>query len=270
MRKGILILATVVICLSLGFVPAEILGAEPDAAALAKVAQNPLATMVTLPLQANYNTGFGDYDRTFFNLNIQPVIPYPGEKLNVIVRSILPVQSVPLGEFDSVSGIGDTEMSVFLSPNSSGSVTWGLGPTVGLPTASNPELLGSGKWGAGASGIIFIMTGKWTYGALVGNSWSFAGDKDRDDYSRFLCQYFINYNFGGGWALGTVPIVTCDWYAESGEQWTVPFGLQISKVTRVGTQPVNLLVGYYHNSEHPTGGAENQTRVQINFMFPTK
>lgn len=242
----------------------------PDATALAEAAQNPLATMVTLPLQANYNTGFGEYERTYFNLNVQPVIPYPGEKWNVIVRSILPINSVPVGEFDSISGLGDTQLSFYASPNGSGSVTWGLGASFGLPTASNPEVLGTGKWGVGPSGIIFVQTGKFTYGGLMGNTWSFAGDKDRDSYNHFLLQYFINYNFGGGWALGTVPIMTADWTAESGEQWTVPFGLQISKITRIGNQPVNLLVGYYHNSEHPTGAAQNQTRVQINFMFPTK
>ena len=240
-----------------------------DAASLAKAAQNPLATMVTLPLQANYNTGYGDFDRTFYSLNVQPVIPFPGESLNIIVRTILPVNSVPLGEFDSSFGIGDAQLSAYFSPNSSGSVTWGVGPIFGLPSASNPELMGSGKWGVGPAGILFIMTGKWTMGALASNTWSFAGDKDRENYNKFLGQYFINYNFGGGWAVGTAPIVTANWDAESGEQWTVPFGLQISKVTHFGSRPVNLLVGYYHNSEHATGGAQNQTRVQINFMFPT-
>ena len=137
---------------------------ETDAAALAKKIQNPLAAMVTLPLQANYNTGFGEFDRTFFNLNVQPVVPYPGEKLNVILRSIMPINSAPMGETDSVSGLGDTHLSFLLSPAGS-EVTWGLGPIFGLPTASNPEILGSGKWGVGPTGIIFVMAGKFTTGA---------------------------------------------------------------------------------------------------------
>lgn len=241
----------------------------PDAAQLAVAAQNPLATMVTLPMQANYNTGVGEYERTMFNLNVQPVVPYPGEDWNVIVRTIMPINSIPLGETDSVFGLGDANMSFFASPNKASKVIWGLGPIIGLPTASNPELLGSGKWGAGPTGVLFIMAGKFTLGGVVSNLWSFAGDSDRDSYNRFTCQYFINYNLGGGWAVGTVPIITADWYAEDGQQWTVPWGLQISKVAHIGHQPVNLLVGYYENSEHPDGGPGAQTRVQINFMFPT-
>ena len=75
--------------------------AATDAAALAKAAQNPLATLVTLPMQANYNLGAGPYERTLFNLNVQPVIPFTGEKWNVISRTIIPINSVPQGETDS-------------------------------------------------------------------------------------------------------------------------------------------------------------------------
>ena len=83
-------------------------------------------------------------------------------------------------------------------------------------------------------------------------------------------QYFVNYNFGKGWALGTAPIVTSDWEADSGQRWTVPWGLQISKLTLLGKRPVNLLAGYYKNSQHPDLGADSQVRLQINFLFPDK
>jgi hypothetical protein len=243
--------------------------APPSAEALAKAAQNPLAALVTLPLQANYNTGAGPYGRTLFNLNVQPVVPITGDEWNLIVRTIIPVNSVPQGEIDSTFGIGDSTMQLFFSPAGGGAVTWGVGPVLGLPTASNPEALGSGKLGLGPSGVVFIQAGKWTMGGVVSNTWSVAGDDDRDDYNRFLLQYFVNFNFGGGWALGTAPIVTANWKADDGNKWTVPWGLQISKITRIGSQPVNLLLGYYANSKHPEGGADAQVRVQINFMFPT-
>jgi hypothetical protein len=243
--------------------------AQADADALAKAAQNPLATMVTLPLQANYNTGTGPYERTFFNLNVQPVVPIPGENWNVITRTIIPVNSLPQGEIDSTFGIGDSTMQLFFSPAKGGAVTWGVGPIIGLPTASNPEVLGSGKLGLGPTGVIFIMVGKWTMGAVASNTWSVAGSDDRDDYNRFLVQYFVNFNFGGGWALGTAPVVTADWKADPGNKWTIPWGLQVSKLTRIAARPVNLLLGYYTNSTHPEGAANAQVRVQINFMFPT-
>ena len=243
---------------------------EGDAATLAKAAQNPLATMVTLPLQANFNNGFGPYDRQFFNLNIQPVVPFKGKKWNVISRTIIPVNSVPVGETDSIFGIGDTNLSLFWSPAKASKFTWGVGPAFSIPTASNPEALGSGKFSIGPTGVIFFQTGKWTMGGVVSNVWSVAGSSDRNDVNMMVAQYFLNYNFGGGWALGTAPIITANWEAESGNQWTIPWGLQISKITRFGSQPVNLLLGYYINSEHPEGAADSQVRFQLNFLFPTK
>ena len=241
-----------------------------EAAALAKAAQNPLASLVTLPLQANYNLGTGPYDRTFFNLNVQPVVPIAGEKWNVITRTIIPLNSVPTGQTDSTFGVGDTTLQLLFSPAKGSSFTWGLGPVFGLPTASNPEILGSGKWGLGPAGVVFFQTGRWTMGGLVSNTWSVAGADDRDAYNRFVLQCFVNNNFGGGWAVGSVPIVTADWKAEPGQRWTIPWGLQVSKVTRIAGQPVNLLAGYYWNSTHPDGGAESQVRLQLNFMFPNK
>jgi hypothetical protein len=241
-----------------------------DEAALAKTVQNPLANLITLPFQANYNNGVGADNRTFFNLNIQPVIPYPGEKWNIISRTIIPYNSAPVGTTGSISGFGDINLSLFWSPAKPSSLTWGVGPAVTLPTASNPEALGSDKLSIGPTGVVFYGIKKWTLGIVASNVWSVAGDSTAPDVNFFFAQWFANYNFGKGWALSTAPIITCDWEAASGEQCTVPWGLQISKVTHFGARPVNLLVGYYENSEHPTGGADSQVRIQLNLMFPQK
>ena len=246
-------------------------GAQESSEDLAKAAQNPLASLVTVPFQTNYNLGVGPYERTLFNLNVQPVVPFKGEKWNVITRTIIPINSIPMGPTNSTFGVGDTTMTLFFTPaQTSGKLIWGAGPVFGLPTASNPELLGSGKWGLGPSAVVFYNTGAWTMGAVASNIWSFAGDGDRDHYSLFSAQPFINYNFGQGWAVGTAPIVTADWKAEPGNKWTVPLGLQVSKLTRIGKRPVNVVVGYYGNVEHAEGGADRQVRVQLNFMFPTQ
>jgi len=112
------------------------------------------------------------------------------------------------------------------------------------------------------------MVCKFTLGGVASNSWSVAGDDTREDVNFFLAQYFINYNLGSGWALGTAPIITGNWNAPSGEGWTVPWGLQISKVTQLGSRPTNLLIGYYYNATHPTDGAKSQFRMQVNLMYP--
>lgn len=249
---------------------AGVASAQDDASDLAKAVQNPLASLVTLPLQANYNLDAGPFDRTFFNLNIQPVVPFTGEKWNVIARTIIPVNSAPVGATGSEFGLGDTNMSLFWSPAKAGKVTWGVGPVFGLPTASNPEVLGSEKWSLGPTAVIFAQVGKWTMGAVASNQWSVAGPSDRADVNQFVGQYFFNYNFGKGWAVGTAPILLANWEAPSGEEWTIPFGLQVSKLTHFGSRPVNLLLGYYENTDHPQDAPESQVRFQVNFLFPSK
>jgi len=235
---------------------------------LAKQVQNPLASLVTLPFQVNFNQGVGEFDRTVANLNFQPVIPFPGEKWNIVARAIIPYLSLPIGETAAETGFGDLSLTLFASPADPGSVVWGVGPAFILPTASNPELLGSGKTSVGPSAVVFAGAGSFTFGGVFNQVWSILGDSDRESVSQFFLQYFLNYNFGKGWALGTAPIIICDWKAPSGEECTIPWGAQISKVLKFGSRPVNLLAGYYANSEYPEGGAENQVRVQINLLFP--
>jgi hypothetical protein len=241
---------------------------KATAADLAKKVQNPIANLVTVPFQYNYNLGVGTHDRTMTNLNIQPVIPFPGDKWNVITRTIIPVNSVPVGTTGSVFGFGDISLSMFWSPAKPASLTWGLGPALSLPTSSNPEVLGSGKLSIGPTGVAFYGVGKFTMGAVASNVWSVAGDDTREDVNFFFAQWFINYNLGSGWALGSAPIITGNWNAPSGQGWVVPWGLQISKVTHLGTRPANLLIGYYYNATRPDAGAESQLRMQVNLMYP--
>jgi hypothetical protein len=241
-----------------------------EAADLAKQVQNPLANLVTVPFQVNLNRGVGQFDRTVANVNFQPVIPFPGKKWNIIARAIIPFESIPVGQTAAETGLGDWTVTLWASPARPGSVVWGVGPAFVLPFASNPELLGSGKLSLGPSAVVFAGAGNFTFGGVANNLWSVAdvAGSDREDVNQFFLQYFVNFNFGGGWALGTAPIITCDWNAPSGDQCTIPWGLQISKVLNLGSRPANILLGHYVNSEYPTGGAESQTRVQINLLFP--
>jgi hypothetical protein len=252
---------------------------EDQAAALAKTVQNPIASLVSLPFQYNMNTNVGPYDRVQTTLNIQPVVPFKlGENSNLITRLIMPVTSIPIGENLSEFGIGDFQLAMFWSPRPKGSLTFGVGPQINLPTASNEELLGTGAVSMGPTGVLFYSTGKWTMGAVASNVWdvwdAVGRTSEAKDVNFFFAQWFLNYNFGKGLALGTAPIITCDWnYETSGDdddQCTFPLGLQISKVTFAGKQPMNLLLGYYYNVNHPINGADGQVRLQVNFMFPAK
>jgi hypothetical protein len=146
--------------------------AEQNTQDLAKASQNPIANLISLPLQNNTNFGVGPDDETQNILNIQPVWPFSiNDKLNLITRTILPVISQPgvlTGGEGRVNGLGDTTFTGFFSPKDSGDTTWGIGPVFLIPTATD-DVLGSDKWGAGASLVVLTMPGKWVVGSLFSN-----------------------------------------------------------------------------------------------------
>jgi hypothetical protein len=78
---------------------------------------------------------------------------------------------------------------------------------------------------------------------------------------------FVNYNFGGGWFVGSTPIMTASWDT-GGTKWTIPVGMQAGRLIRLGGKlPVNLLVGAYYNAVRPQFGATWQLRTQIAIIF---
>jgi len=236
---------------------------------LAKAAQNPVAKLISVPLQNNFNFGVGPNDATQYILNIQPVIPISlNEDWNLITRTVMPIinQPSPAPGVPSVFGLGDINPTFFVSPAKSGKLIWGVGPTFTLPTATD-SMLGAGKWSAGPAVVALTMQGHWVIGALANQQWSFAGWGDQE-VSAMLIQPFINYNFSHGWYLTTSPIITANWKADRGEKWVVPMGGGIGKIQRFGKLPVNLQLGAYYNIETPTDGADWQLRFQVQFMFP--
>jgi hypothetical protein len=175
---------------------------------------------------------------------------------------------VPVGTTESTSGIGDVNYSLFFSPKDSGKIIWGVGPATLLPTASNPEILGTDKWSLGPTFVLLAQPGPWTVGFLTNNLWSVAGPDERADVNSFFFQYFANFNFGKGWAVGTAPSITANFEARGGDTWTVPVGASISKVTRIGARPVSLGLQIYHNATRPEFAPENKVVFQISFLYP--
>ena len=235
---------------------------------LAKQAQNPIANMYSLPFQNNTTFGVGG-DRISNTLNVQPVVPIGlGSKVNLIVRTIIPIVSVPdfsEPEKTSVTGLGDISVSLFFAPTKAGKWIWGTGPVLDLPTSTN-EMLGFGEFNIGPSVIALQFKGKWVYGFTANNTWSVANDR----VNKLYFQYFINYNLPKAWFISWQPVITANWKAEKGEQWLVPFGANVGKIVRFGKQPVNLQGGVFYNGIKPTGAGDWQTRFQINFLFPKK
>ena len=237
---------------------------------LAKETQNPVANLISVPFQNNFNFGIGPNDATQWVLNVQPVIPITLNKdWNLITRTIMPIinQPSPAPGIPSAFGLGDINPSVFLSPANSGKLIWGVGPTMTFPTATE-SLLGNGKWEAGPALVVLTMPGHWVIGALANNQWSFAG-WGKNSVNSMLIQPFLNYNFPHGWYLTSSPIITANWLAASDDRWTVPIGGGVGKLFRLGKLPVNTQLSAYSNVVKPRqGGADWQLRFQVQFLFP--
>src|SRR5271157_3723977 len=242
---------------------------EDRTAALAKAAQNPVANLISFPLQNNTAFGIGPYERAQNVLNIQPVIPFHiSEKWNLITRTILPVVWQPNDQpTQGWFGFGDLNPTLFLSPAKPGKLIWGVGPAFVFPTAT-AEQLGQGKFSLGPSVVVLSTPGHWVMGALINNIWSVAGPHERAVVNQMLLQWFVNYNMKKGWYLSTSPIITADWRAPSGNQAVVPFGGGVGRIMKLGFQPVNILGQFYGNAVHPAGASPWGMRLQIQFLFP--
>ena len=249
--------------------PAAAESEESKTAALAKAAQNPVANLISFPLQNNTNFGIGPYERAQNVLNIQPVIPFHiTENWNLITRTILPVVWQPNDQpTQGWFGFGDLNPSLFLSPAKPGKLIWGLGPALVFPTAT-AEQLGQGKFSLGPSVVVLSTPGHWVLGALVNNVWSVAGPHERAVVNQMLLQWFVNYNMKKGWYFTTSPIITADWRAPSGNQAVVPFGGGMGRIMKLGFQPVNISGQFYGNAVHPAGASPWSMRLQVQLLFP--
>ncbi len=248
---------------------------------LRKAAQNPVASLISVPVQPLWNFGIGPADRTQNVTLIQPVIPINvSQDWNLIIRWITPIvyQPIPVAQplgpplqTTGVSGLGDMNPTFFLSPKKS-KIIWGVGPTFVLPTATNTTYLGQGKLSMGPSLVVLVQPSKFTIGFLANNYWSVAGHSNsyKPAVNQFLLQWFVNYNMKKGWYLTSAPIVTANWMAPRGNVWTTPFGGGVGRIMRLGFQPVNISAQFYGNAVRPTGASSWAMKLQIAFLFPKK
>src|SRR5262245_54097349 len=241
-----------------------------DADALARQLSNPVADLISLPIQANFDFGAGlDNEGSAITINVQPVIPISiNENWNVISRTILPIgyrDYLPLPDGDTF-GIGDITQSLFFSPKHPGAhgLIWGAGPVFLIPTASD-DMLGAGQFGIGPTAVVLTQGEPWTLGALVNHIWSIAGDDDREDVSATFLQPFATYHLSGGRSVTLNTETTYDWVSE---QWTVPINLSYSQVFRVGHQSMSFLVGAKYVVESPEAAAQWGLRATLTFLFP--
>ena len=244
---------------------------DGQAAELAKQLANPLAALISVPMQYNRDQYGGANDGAAVSrLNIQPVIPFSLNKdWNLISRTIVPLvdqRDFPAAAMNE-SGLGDITASLFFSPKSptAGGWIWGAGPVFLLPTATR-DVLGAEKWGIGPTAVALKQTGPWTVGMLTNHIWGAGGNDSRSNVSATFLQPFLAYTTRTQTTFSANTESTYDW---KNEQWQVPLNVAVAQLFRVGTQMLQVQAGARYWAEAPDNGPRGWGyRLQLTLLFP--
>jgi hypothetical protein len=236
-----------------------------NSAALAEKLQNPVADLISVQFQNNFDFGVGANNGTLYLLNFQPVIPLNvTPEWNYIVRPILPfISTSNVYGPGYVSGLGDLELETFLSPVKPGpfGIVWGLGPASILPTATQRKL-GKDVMTLGPSGVALWQRKGWTLGALATQSWRVAGP---GDYNATYAQPLISHTFKTATTIAVDSESSYDWLSED---WTISFNNTYSQVFKIGKIPVQIGLALQYYAQSPVPGQQWGFRVNITPMFP--
>ncbi len=245
---------------------------------------NPVSSIWSLSFQQN-NYYLDVPGRWQSNLQFQPVLPIAlTREWNLITRPVLQLFSStpypaigvnrqtgqPEVEIRRTTGFGDTILMEMLSPGPELVGNWllGLGPTFIFPTGST-DWTGQGKWQVGPAALVGYLSKHWILGAFVQNWTSFAGESDRPDTNQMNLQPIAAVFFGEGWSIGYSGNILADWEAPSSQMWTVPIGLGINKVLRLGKLPVKISVAGQYMPIHPDAfGQEWNIQVSLTPVIP--
>jgi hypothetical protein len=241
---------------------------EGNAQELADKLSNPVSNLISVPFQNNVDYGIGPYNGSKYTINFQPVIPIPlSTKINLITRYIIPIvdQRDITGEGTSQFGLSDATVSVFFAPaDMKNGLIWGIGPAFLIPIGTD-DFLSTRKWGAGPSVLLAKQKSGLTYGFLVNQIWSFAGDENRSDVNQMYFQPFFSKNFKSGAGLGLSSEMTFNWEGKTTSVFLIP---QVTAVTKLGKQPISLSIA----PKIPVGGPKETKpdfgiRAGLTFVF---
>ncbi len=241
-----------------------------DSEDIAKKLANPIAAMISLPIQVNYQQNLGlDDQGEKWTVNIQPVIPMElNEDWNLVTRTVIPLisQNSLFPGSGTQSGIGDIVISAWASPKAAtdNGWIWGVGAAALIPTGSD---ISAHKWGLGPTAIALKQDGPWTYGGLGNHIWSTGGnDSVVENVNSTFIQPFISYVTPQAVSISLNTESTYDW---ENEQWSIPINLQVTKVTKIGNQLISYGAGVTYWAESPDNGPEGWgARAIVTFIFP--
>ena len=262
--------ASVALAICACLAPLVLCAQEPSQTDLRKLARNPFADVIKLPLVPDIYFDTGPYHRTAGDVQIQPLIPFQISKKWLLVPRLVatavnygpPSTQVGSGKL----GTGDTVFTLFFTPAHVGRLIWGVGPALLIPTATD-IVLGAGKWGLGPSFVVLSQP-KWgSTGILLQNVWSLPGSIKRGPVDQMQLQPMFSYNLAHDWYLTTSPTIAADWTQVFGQRWLVPIGGGAGRTFKLGRQPVDANLTLYRNVIRPEYQAKWQLSVQITLLI---
>ena len=249
---------------------------ELSANELAKEINNPVTSLWQLQFQfnnfklesSNSSPVSGEWVN---NLYFQPVLPVSLTKdLNLITRPVITLyQSVPRPTATGIkrtTTFGDTVLAQVLSPANTEPWIVAAGPTWIFPTAGSDS--GQGKWQVGPAIGGGYITNKFMIAAFAQQWWSFAGDADRKATSQINILPLIYAFWGEGWSVGYSGNIVGNWKAPGRDVWTVPVGLSIGKVIKLGMLPVQIQIAGQYVAHRPEFGPEWNVQLEITPVIP--
>jgi hypothetical protein len=242
-------------------------GAGDSAHALAVEDLNPLTRMYVMRFEDNVQFGFGPDNEPLNFFRIQPLFPIDlGARWTLLTRVLLPLAHAPWPE--TVDGLGDVNLTSFVTPARAERFVWGVGPSLVLPTGSHDQIT-SNKWSAGPAMAAVYNSRRWQVGLVVQNLWSFAGDGSRPEVNVMAMRPAISYHLDNGWYLSTSPSILADWAADDDRnRWLLPVGGGVGKILVIGGQRISALVEAYQHVLSPEIGPDWQLRLQVSLLYP--
>jgi hypothetical protein len=248
--------------------PLQAMAQDAQGSNLAQQLANPVANLISVPFQSNLDVGGGRGDALRYTLNFQPVVPFSlSEDWNLITRTIVPLSHAERVFADHRTGLGDVLQSFFFSPSrpSASGITWGAGPVILYPTATERGL-GSRQWGGGPTGVVLQQNGRWLYGVLGNHVWGFGGEgPERPSVNATFLQPFLAHTFPTQTTLSLNLESSYDW---ARRQWTVPVNLGANQLVNISGQAVQFGAGLRYFAEALSGGPDWGIRLSATLVFP--
>jgi hypothetical protein len=231
--------------------------AKPSADEIAADLANPNTPLASLTVKLQFLSFQGDLpgaDRqTGQGLLLQPSFPFPRANGDVIFfRPTIPIQfdqpvfdASQLG-FDSKAGLGDIAFDLAYARTTKTGLLFAGGLVSTLPTAS-PDALGPDRWTLGPEFLLGKLSKTYVVGMFPSHQWDVAGSGDAD-ISLTSAQLFGVYLPGGGWNVGSIPILS---YDHEAEDWTVPLNITFGKTMILSGRPWKLSVEVNYFVEQP-------------------